>query len=346
MTYPWEGIYPKIFIIALIVSTLLTPFIRKLAIYAGAMDKPSGVKIHKHPTPRLGGVAIFFGFLFSILAMGEVTPDQKTVLIGATMAFIVGILDDTRSVSAVVKLIVLFIITAFLAINGVILSLVPWPWVNFILTLFWIVGVTSAFNAMDNMDGLAAGLTFFASLAYAYVAVQNGQWGWGALAFALMGSSLGFLFFNFPPAKIFMGDSGSFFLGYCLAAMSVIGAWSTNPFKAIVVPIFILGLPIFDLIFVVVKRHHSRVTRTIREVVTFSGKDHFSHRLLKLGMSQKQAVVFTYFVALALSLGAISMRYVQRIEAILLCIQYFVITMLIIILMEYVDRRDKKPIEF
>lgn len=337
--------YSQIFVVALVVTFFLTPLIRAIARFTGAMDYPSDVKVHRRPTPRLGGVAIFFGFLVGLLVAGTLTPEQKAVLIGATLALVVGILDDTRSVPATVKLVVLFVITLFLAWRGIILHLTPWVWVDFLLTLFWIVGVTSAFNAMDNMDGLAAGLTFFASFAYAYVAIQNSQWGWGAMAFALMGCSIGFLFFNFPPASIFMGDSGSFFLGYCLAAMSVVGAWSTNPFKAIAVPVFILGLPIFDLMYVVFRRQRSHLTKTIRQIVTFSGKDHFSHRLLKMGMSHRQAVLFTYMVALALSLGAISMRYVNKVESILLCIQYMIITVLIAVLMEYIDRREKKSIK-
>lgn len=341
----WLVLYLKIFLTACALTAILIPLVRKLAVLAGAVDKPSAIKIHKKPTPRLGGVAIFLGFLFSQLIFGSLSSAQESVLIGASLALIVGILDDTRSVPAPIKLLTLFIITAFLLWRGVVLTLTPWTPVNFFLTLFWIVGVTSSFNAIDHMDGLAGGLVFFASAAYAYVAFQNEQWGWGALSVALMGSALGFLFFNFPPASIFMGDSGSFFLGYSLAAMGVMGGWSTNPFKAILVPIFILGLPIFDLIYVIARRHGSRVTRSLRQVVTFSGKDHFSHRLIKLGLTNRQAVLFTYAACLALSLGAVAMRYVEKLEAILLCIQYVIVILLVVSLMELVDKRSSKPIK-
>ncbi len=334
--------YLKIFLVAVGVTLLTTPFVRALAIRMGAMDLPSDVKVHKKATPRLGGLAIFLGFLFSLLFVESLSPQQKTIIMSAAFAHLIGILDDTRSVPAAVKLLSLFAITAFLAYRGIMLHLTPWLPVDLFLTLFWIVGVTSAFNAMDNMDGLAAGLTFFASLAYAYIAVQNNQWGWGALAVALMGSSLGFLFYNLPPASIFMGDSGSFFLGYSLAAISVMGVWSTHPLKAIAVPVFILGLPIFDLIYVVSKRHHHRITRSLRQIVTFSAKDHFSHRLVKLGLSQRSALFFMLAAGLALSLGAVSMRYVQKIEAILLCVQYVITILLIVFLMELIDQNTQK----
>ncbi|MSR77226.1 MAG: undecaprenyl/decaprenyl-phosphate alpha-N-acetylglucosaminyl 1-phosphate transferase [Candidatus Omnitrophica bacterium] len=347
--FHWKELYVKIFFIAVVITSVLTPFIRWLAIKAGAVDFPSNIKIHSKPTPRLGGVGIFFGFLFSLILTGSLTHQQKGLILGATCALIVGILDDLRSVPAALKLLVLFSITIFLAHKGVLLNLVPgFFWINFVLTLFWIVGVTSAFNAIDHMDGLATGLTFFASLAYAYVAVQNGQWSWGALSVALMGSCIGFLFYNFPPASIFMGDAGSFFLGYSLAAISVMGAWSTNPFKAIAVPVFILGLPVFDLMYVVVRRKFHKMTKGIRQIVTFSAKDHFSHRLLALGMSQRQALFFTYFVMLALGMGAVAMRYVLKIEAIMLCVQFVTIAFLIVILMEFAirNKQQKNPDDF
>ena len=333
-------LYVKIGVISFLITLILTPIVRLLAIRGGVMDQPSAIKVHLKPIPRLGGVAIFFGFLISLLFTESLSIKQEGVIVGASLALIIGILDDTRSVPALVKLIALFLITWFLSQRGVILKLTPFYLVNFLLTLFWIVGVTSAFNAMDNMDGVAAGLTFFSSAAYAYVAIQNFQWGWGALAIALMGSSLGFLIFNFPPASIFMGDSGSFFLGYCLAIMSVMGEWSKNPFKSIAVPVFILGLPIFDLIYVVLKRHRMRVTRSLKQIVTFSAKDHFTHRLQKLGMTNRQVTVFTYAIALALSIGAVTMRYVLKLEAVLLCAQYVLLVILVTILMEL---HDKKP---
>lgn len=325
--------------IAFLIAAMMTPIIRFLAVKAGVMDMPSTIKVHSKPIPRLGGVAIFFGFLISLLVTESLSLKQEAVVIGASLALIIGILDDTKSVPATVKLVALFFITWFLSQRGVILKLTPFYIVNFTLTLFWVVGVTSAFNAMDNMDGVAAGVTFFASAAYAYVAFQNYQWGWAALAVAMMGSCLGFLVFNFPPASIFMGDSGSFFLGYCLAVMSVIGEWSTNPFKSIAVPVFILGLPIFDLIYVVLKRHRLKITRGLKQIVTFSAKDHFTHRLQKLGLSHRQVTLFTYASALCLSIGAVTMRYVHKVEAMLLCVQYLVIISLITVLMELMDRR-------
>lgn len=344
--FRWTVAYAKTFCIALLVTALTTPIVRKLALMAGAIDMPSSVKIHKKPTPRLGGVAIYMGFLISQLLVGTLTKRQEGVIIGATFVLVIGIWDDAKSVPAWIKLVALFLLTAFLAHRGVMLSLVPWEPVNFFLTLFWIVGVTSAMNAMDHMDGIASGLTAIISCCYAYVAVQNGQWGWGALSVALMGASLGFLIHNFPPAKIFMGDSGSFFIGYALGAMGVLGSWSTNPFKSIAVPVFILGLPIFDLIYVVLKRHHRKITHSLKQIVTFSGKDHFSHRLLKLGLSPRQAVLFTYGTSLAFGLGAVAMRYVTKVEAIILCVQFTIVITLFMTLMELIDTKVKRPIEF
>lgn len=335
--------YLKVFFISFGLVVLTVPLVKWFAHRVGAMDKPSAIKIHQKPMPRLGGIAIFLGFSLSLILTHRFETVQYAILAGAGLALLVGIIDDIFSVPATIKLLVLFAITFYVSSRGVKINVFPeLQWLGFILTLIWVVGVTSAFNAIDHMDGLAGGLTFIASAAYLYVAIQNNQPQWAAMAVALMGASAGFLIFNFPPSSIFMGDAGSFFLGYTLAIMSVMGAWSTNAFKSILVQVLILGLPIFDLIYVVIRRRMKGITKTMKQIVTFSAKDHFSHRLLDLGMSQRKALFFCYAAMIAFALGAISIRYVEKLEAILLVGQFLMVICLMVILME-IGRGNRSP---
>ncbi|MEK7448210.1 MAG: MraY family glycosyltransferase [Planctomycetota bacterium] len=331
--------YLQIFLIALAVSYLATFLVKWLTRRLGIIDKPGPEKIHAKPVPRLGGVAIFLGFIISVLVFGQNDFNWPPrifgagLLIGSTLTLLIGIIDDIKRVPAIVKLLVLFAVTFILAAYGVILNF-PLPHVvNLILTLLWLVGVTSAFNAIDNMDGLASGLAFIAATAYLVVAIQTYQWTWGILAVALMGANLGFLFHNFHQASIFMGDSGSFFLGFTLAALGMMGGWSSHPVKASIIPLIILGVPLFDFAYIVITRQKKKLTKTITEIVNYTGHDHLSHRLNRLGLNMRQTVLFVYLIALALSLGAVILRNTSHWEALLLLGQFFLVMIIIIILM-------------
>jgi len=206
-------------------------------------------------------------------------------------------------------------------------------YINFFITLLWIVGITSAFNAVDNMDGLAGGLGAIAAITFFIIAIRTSQWGWASLAIALSGALFGFLRYNFYPAKIFMGDSGSLFLGFTLAALGLKGEWSTNPVKASIIPILVLGVPIFDLTYLVIRRWIEGTAKGLINAITFCAKDHCSHRLLNIGLSHKLSAMFLYLIAICVSIGAIVLQNARKWDAALLLLQFVLIFITILILL-------------
>ncbi len=329
----WLIRYAIIFALSFFLSFLFTPLIRFLSLKLGVVDEPNERKLHTRPTPRLGGIGIYLAYFLALICVVKPSDNQLGVLIGGAIVLLIGFIDDLKGIPATVKLVALILVTIVLSSYGVSLNLFENYYINLILTILWIVGVISAINAIDNMDGLAIGLSFIASSSYLAVAIQTEQWQWGILASGLAGASLGFLRYNWTPASIFMGDSGSFFLGFTLASLGVMGGWSTNPVKASIIPILILGVPIFDLIYTVIVRHRNGITKTMRDIITFSGKDHISHRLLDLGLSHKKAVLFIYVISICVSIGAVVLRNARKIDAMLLLGQFILIFIIVVILM-------------
>jgi UDP-GlcNAc:undecaprenyl-phosphate GlcNAc-1-phosphate transferase len=183
------------------------------------------------------------------------------------------------------------------------------------------------------MDGLAAGVSVIAALAYFAVSLQTGQFEWAVISLALIGSLLGFLFYNKHPAKIFMGDSGSFFLGFSLASIGIMGGWSSNPLKAMIVPIAVLSVPIFDLCFVIVSRRLNGTTKTILESINYCGKDHIGHRLNAMGFSHSVSVRVVYLVAATIAVSALLLRDTNNLQSVLLLIQIVMVYSLLVIFM-------------
>lgn len=354
----WIYFYLVIFVIAALITYLVTFLTRIISTPLKIVDNPGPLKVHTTPTPRLGGLGIYIGFgvtialiLYKIVGESLVNLSDNTseqffgILLGGGVVMLIGFYDDVRSassggVSAVIKLLILFGATFILAHAGIILNF-PFPkWVNFALTLFWIVGVISAFNAMDNMDGLATGLALIAAGTYVVVARQTHQWVWGILASALMGAAAGFLPHNFrikKSAAIFMGDSGAFFIGFTLAALSIMGGWSTSPFKASIIPVIILGVPILDFVYIVIHRYLKGLTPTVSQVITYTGNDHLSHRINHF-LGKKQTVLFIYLVSFTLGLGAVALRNSTKTEAIFITIQHLLIFSIILILIAFLSR--------
>jgi UDP-GlcNAc:undecaprenyl-phosphate GlcNAc-1-phosphate transferase len=347
----WLIHYLNILGVSFVLAYLFSFVLKYISGRINCLDRPDNkFKVHSQPTPRLGGMAIYLGFIGGILmfvyylARNETNHATKTMLFSGLMALLVGLWDDFRKIhsdglSAIIKLIILFVLTIILAMNGIIVNF-PLPYaVNFILTLFWLVGCTAAFNAMDNMDGLASGLSLIAAVAYLAVAVQTRQFIWGILAAALIGSNLGFLFHNFhpvskKPASIFMGDGGSFFLGFTLGTLSIMGGWSTNPLKAAIIPLLILGVPLLDFIYVIIRRQRLGITKSLKDIIVYSGTDHLSHRINQLGFSKRNSVLLMYFISFVIALGAVIMRNTSKLEAILLLLQFCLIFLIIVVFME------------
>jgi len=291
-----------IFASALLLVIGTTPVIRRVAGHFGVVDQPDSRKLHLTPVPLLGGIAIYAGFIVALLLFSEgwVISQAISILVGATIVSFLGIWDDRWGMRPLLKLLGQTIAASILIISGVQVSFLPHPALNVAISLLWILGITNALNLLDNMDGLSGGIGAVAAACFLLLAAMNGQYLVGSLAAALMGACIGFLYYNFNPASIFMGDAGSMFLGLILA---VVGIKLRFPGRSSMVtwmiPVVVLGLPIFDTTLVVI----SRLRRGMNPL-THPGKDHVSHRLVLMGLSQRKAVILLYLVCCALGLIA------------------------------------------
>lgn len=291
--------YAYTFLVALVVTFLLTPPVKKLAERLGAIDRPDARRVNKVPIPRMGGLAIYAGFIAAIA--GTVGFDDLEMLglcLGATFLIAVGVADDKYSLNPKVKLCgQIFAAAIFVVIFGVRIDWLRFPLIGYFylppivsvpLTIFWIVGFVNTVNLIDGLDGLAAGIAAIASVAIALLAFQMGQWVCAAAMVAMAGSALAFLQYNFNPAKIFMGDTGSMFLGYVIAAVSVMGSMKTAAAAVLIVPLVALSVPILDTFMAIIRRKSAGVP------VFSPDKRHLHHRLLAKGLTQKQVVLILY----------------------------------------------------
>lgn len=314
----WPTTYLQVGATAFLVAVLAMPVAIVVLRRLGIVDSGAGNKLHKRPVVRGGGIVIFLAFAVAVLLPNYRDNPMKGVLLGAFVCMLVGAVDDARGgISAVVKFVTLVGVTVVMSNYGVRLNLFRhYPAINLVLTILWVVGVTSAFNAIDNMDGLAGGLAVIVSTMFFIIAVQaylvvrtETTLAWfGMLAAGLIGANLGFLVFNFKPARIFMGDSGSFFLGFTLAALGVMGEWTENRITSCTIPVLILGIPIFDFAYIIIARILRGETRTLRQVIEHCTLDHLSHRLTWIGFSERQAVLFIYLAAVAMGTTGILLR--------------------------------------
>ncbi len=276
---------------------------RNAAIKLGMVDRPSARRDHVKATPLLGGVAIYAAVIGSVLLFPEHGEfvELTGILVGGSLVSLSGLVDDRRGLAPSVKLLIQLLATAILVVSGVQVQLPVSTWMNLLLTVLWVVGITNAFNLLDNMDGLAGGIGVVAASYFLLMAAMNGQRLVGALAAALLGACLGFLLFNFNPARIFMGDSGSLFLGFMMAVVGIKLRFVANTnWVTWMVPILVLGVPIFDTALVSFSR-----LRKGKNPLTSPGKDHFSHRLVRLGLTRREAVLSLYL--LGSFLGGLSM---------------------------------------
>lgn len=336
----WIEKYVFVFIASLILSLLLTwisiPVLKMLNI----MDKPDSRKIHTHPVPRMGGFAIYIAFVAPMINIMYFDNTEKGIILGSGIALIIGAIDDIWGVPAVIKLLALMLLTVLVWKYGVITHMPLGTGrlrevINLGITMLWLAGVCSAINAVDHMDGLAVGLASIAAFAYLAVSVQTNQIFWGLMSVSLIGSLLGFLWFNRNPAKIFMGDSGSFFLGFSLASIGIMGGWSENPIKAAIIPFAILSIPIIDLIYVVAMRKFTGTTKSLRESITYCGKDHIGHRFCDLGFSQARSVRIICLLSITVAISALAVKSAGNFESLLLLVQILLIYVVIFILLKH-----------
>ncbi len=297
-------IYLVVFVGVLLMAVAGTPLARKLGVRMHAVDQPDpSRKVHTVPTPRLGGVAIFLSTLIAALLLGEkYKVDQLvSILVGASLVSFMGLLDDRFTLSAWVKLGGQIVAALLLIITGVTVGTFHNFWLDRTVTLVWLVGVTNAFNLLDNMDGLSGGVAAIAAAYFALMCSFSGQYLVGALSVAVMAACVGFLFYNWNPATIFMGDSGSLFLGFMLAAIGIKLRFPDNmPFVTWMIPPLVLGVPLFDTTLVIISR-----TRRGLNPLTTPGTDHSSHRLTYAGLTRREAVLVIYVIAFVLGMAAV-----------------------------------------
>jgi UDP-GlcNAc:undecaprenyl-phosphate GlcNAc-1-phosphate transferase len=259
------------------------------------VDKPSARKQHTVPTPLLGGLAIYVAVIVALIILGDrfYVSQVAGIFVGATLVSFLGLWDDRRGLSPFVKLGGQFLAAGIVTLTDVRIGLFPIEALNIAATLLWVVGITNAMNLLDNMDGLSGGIAAIASLFFLLFAAMSRQYLVGALAAALIGACIGFLFYNLNPASIFMGDTGSLFLGFTLACLAIKLRFPDNsPFVTWMVPVFVLAVPIFDTSLVII----SRLRRGLNPLTT-PGKDHLSHRLARLTGSPREAVLICYLIA-------------------------------------------------
>jgi UDP-GlcNAc:undecaprenyl-phosphate GlcNAc-1-phosphate transferase len=334
---------------AFLLSFLLTPVIRFLATKLKILDLPEERKIHHKPVPLLGGLAIYISYVVTVFLNFSFSIELKGVVIGGTIILLIGLIDDIRKVSATWKLISQILASSILIVFGVKLSFLPNTWWGnggeILLTIIWVVGITNALNFFDGMDGLATGLTAICSLCFFIVAAITHQAYLGFLTIALAGSCLGFLKYNFKPATIFLGDTGSTFLGFTLAGIAVMGGWAEkNPKVALSLPILVLSVFIFDMIYITIARVLDGKVRNLREWIEYTGKDHLHHRLVNLGLTETETVLFIYLIAACLGVSGINLKTIGDLKIYFELLQGLYIFIIIVILM-LTGRRVIKKID-
>ena len=305
-------VYLVVFAGALVLAVGATPVARLLAPRVGIVDHPEARKIHARPVPRLGGAAIFVAVLVVALVLGErYNFDQfGSILVGATGISFIGLVDDRWGLSPLIKLVGQIAAALLLYVSGVYVAAFRQPLLNLVTTVVWVVFITNSINLMDNMDGLAGGIAAIAAAHFALMCAFSGQYLVGALSIALLGACLGFLFYNLNPASIFMGDSGSLFLGFVLAATGIKLRFPQNvTFVTWMVPLLVMGIPVFDTSLVVLSR-----LRRGRNPLTSPGQDHVSHRLVAAGMGRREAVLTLYVASFVTGLVAIFVTHASVVE--------------------------------
>lgn len=338
----------EIVIVTFLVSLVLVPIAKKVAVHIGAMDIPNERKIHKVPIPRLGGLAIFISFLFGYILYGEITTQMISILIGSIIIFLVGLFDDINPIKAKYKFLVQLIAASIVVIYGQVffneISLfglvIKFDLITkYLFSILFIVTVANSINLIDGLDGLAGGVSSIYFITIIIICfLLNKLTGLDMiLSLIMLGATLGFLLFNFPPAKIFMGDSGSLFLGFMVSVISLM-SFKVATFTSLIIPMVILSMPIFDTVLATFRRIIKR------ESIATPDKEHFHHQLLKLKFSPKISVLIIYLINIVFS--AVSIFFIiGYIEEAIIIYAILMMALLFIILKTDILYSHKKRIE-
>ncbi len=302
------------FLVAVLLSVYGVPIARRAALKFGIVDSPDGRLKHQgEPVPYLGGLAIYLSFLVSLAFTFEFRQDVLGIVLSGTLIVMLGLIDDFGVLSPGTKLAGQFLAVFVLIKSGIRIEIASLPdWVDIILTVFWMVGIINAFNLLDIMDGLSAGIGVISAAFLCVVAILNGDQTIAFMLAALMGSLLGFLRYNWRPASIYMGDSGAMFIGLMLGALSMIGKYTQGHSVSLLTPVLILGMPIFDTLFVM-------YIRFLRGLPVFLGSpDHIAIRLRHWGLSVTHVVLLSYLGAALLGgIGLLVMAVPQDLAVVL-----------------------------
>lgn len=337
-----------IFLFSFAATFALTPISIILGMRLGLVDRPDERKLHKALTPRIGGLAVYLGFVSAILVNSILVDWMVAILAAGSLLLLVGILDDARGLPAWSKLLAQLAAAGLVIYSGKVLSLFPagpvGDTVNVLLTFLWIVGITNAFNFFDGMDGLAAGLAVLIALFMGAVAFDTNQAGLAWLAVAMVGACLGFLPFNFrfkEQALVFLGDGGATFIGFTMACLAVKGNWADNdPIVSFSNPLLIFGVLIYDMIHITAERIVTGKVTSVKEWIDYVGRDHLHHRLERVLGSRQASVAMILVLSICLGLAAIVLRKVGTAEAIMLLAQATLILIMVTIL-EHEGRRPE-----
>lgn len=308
--------------ISLLACVAVMPFVIKLAKYKGWVVFPRNDRWHKKPTALMGGIGIFVAFTITMACVGGISETNYWIIYAAAVVmFLVGWADDIWEVKPVIKLLAQIACSFVLIYNGYIFGGGMLEWAGIPLTFIWVIGITNAINLLDNMDGLAGGISAIVAIVSGTLAVLNNEYALAGFAFAIAGSTIGFLFYNFKPALIFMGDSGSLFLGFSLSFLSIAvqgKMGSSSPVLMLLIPISLMAIPIMDTTLVTIKR--LAAGRRIDQ----GGKDHTSHRLVALGLSEKKAVLTLYIISAIWGVLCLLMYRIQ-VNSLFLCVLLLII---------------------
>jgi len=317
--------------VALILSLAVTPAVKLFAHRIGAIDVPNDARrVHKSPIPRLGGLAIFIGFLLSVILFVDITEQIRGILVGSVVIMSVGVLDDVMPLPAIFKLIMQIIAALIAVYSGIVIEAFSNPFVwgtsgyiflnalSIPISVIWIVAITNSVNLIDGLDGLAVGVSTISSVVMLVIALMVSEPNVAVILAALAGACLGFLPYNFNPAKIFMGDTGALLLGYILATVSIVGLFKLYAVVSFAAPFLVLALPLLDTSFAFLRRLLKGQNPMSPD------RGHFHHRLLDMGLNQKQAVTVLYTISGLLGLAAVVITTRNEIRAVIFIVAVLV----------------------
>lgn len=331
-------------ILALFVG-LFMPVIKKIAVYIGALDIPDKRKVHKVPIPRLGGLGIYAGFLVGYMLFGHESIQMNSVLIGSFIIIVTGMIDDIKPIPAKYKFIGQTMAALVIPLyGGIVLRdisffgvYIDFGILSYPMTIFFILGVINCMNLIDGLDGLAGGIgsIYFITIGIISLVLNNTSGLDSVLTFIMLGSTLGFLWHNFNPASIFMGDSGSMFLGYMIAVIALLG-YKNVTFTSFIVPIFLLAIPILDTCFAILRRFINH------KPISMPDKNHLHHQFLKKNFSQKKTVLMIYLIDILFALASIVYVLGDSNTGMVIYGVLFVVVLVIILKTDIIFERKKK----